>query len=60
MKVFVISKLTIVESEVLSEYIESQFIKTDLRNRKLITQAKQIKHENALSNNKNQKEVKHD
>ena len=49
------------ESEVLSEYIESQFIKSDSRKRKLITQAKQIKHANAiLSNNNNQKEVKHD
>jgi len=48
------------ESEVLSEYIESQFIKSDLRKRKQSMQAKQIKHANAiLSNNDNQKEVKH-
>jgi len=44
------------ESEALSEYIESQFIKSDSRKRKLITQAKAVKHANAnLSNNKNQK-----
>lgn len=49
------------ESEVLSEYIESQFIKSDSRKRKQSMQAKQIKHANAiLSNNSNQKEVKHD
>ena len=49
------------ESEVLSEYIELQFIKTDLRKRKQSMQAKQIKHANAiLSNSNNQKdEVKH-
>lgn len=48
------------ESEVLSDYIESQFIKSDLRKRKQSMQAKQIKHANAiLSNNNNQKEVKH-
>jgi len=44
------------ESEVLSEYIESQFIKSDLRKRKQSMQAKQIKHVQAiLSNNNNQK-----
>ncbi len=61
MKVFVISKLTIVESEVLSEYIELQFMKTDSRKRKVIAQAKAVKHAQAiLSNNNNQKdEVKH-
>ena len=50
------------ESEVLSEYIESQFIKSDSRKRKQSMQAKQIKHAQAvLSNNNNQKdEVKHD
>ena len=48
------------ESEVLSEYIELQFIKTDLRKRKQSMQAKQIKHANAiLSNNNNKKEVKY-
>ncbi len=47
------------ESEVLSEYMELQFIKTDSRKRKLITQAKAVKHANALSNNNNQKEVEH-
>jgi len=48
------------ESEVLSEYIESQFIKSDLRKRKAITQAKQIKRANAnLSNNNNRREVNH-
>jgi hypothetical protein len=42
------------ESEVLSEYIESQFIKSDLRKRKQSMQAKQIKHVQAvLSNNNN-------
>jgi len=42
------------ESEVLSEYIESQFIKSDLRKRKQSMQAKQIKHAQAvLSNNNN-------
>jgi len=48
------------ESEVLSEYIESQFIKSDSRKRKQSIQAKQIKHAQAiLSNNDNQKEVKY-
>ena len=48
------------ESEDLSEYIESQYMKTDLRKRKQSMQAKQIKHAQAvLSNNDNQKEVKH-
>ena len=48
------------ESEVLSEYIELQFIKTDSRKRKQSMQAKQIKHANAiLSNNNNKKEVKY-
>lgn len=44
------------ESEVLSEYMELQFIKSDSRKRKLITQAKAVKHAKAiLSNNNNQK-----
>ena len=49
------------ESEVLSEYIELQFIKTDSRKRKQSLQAKQIKHANAIlsNNNNNKKEVKH-
>ncbi len=48
------------ESDVLSEYIELQFIKSDSRKRKQSMQAKQIKHVQAiLSNNNNQKEVKH-
>ena len=48
------------ESEVISEYIELQFIKSDSRKRKQSMQAKQIKHAQAvLSNNDNQKEVKH-
>ena len=42
------------ESEVLSEYIELQFMKTDLRKRKQSMQAKQVKHVQAvLSNNNN-------
>ena len=49
------------EREVLSEYIELQFMKTDSRKRKVIAQAKAVKHAQAvLSNNNNQKdEVKH-
>jgi len=47
------------ESEVLSEYIELQFIKTDLRKRKKSMQAKQIKHAQAVLSNNNKKEVKH-
>jgi len=46
------------ESEVLSEYIELQFIKSDSRKRKQSIQAKQIKHANAIlsnNNNNNQK-----
>ena len=45
------------ESEVLSEYIELQFIKSDSRKRKQSMQAKQIKWINAnlSNNNKNQK-----
>ena len=50
------------ESEVISEYIELQFIKSDSRKRKQSMQAKQIKHAQAIlsnNNNNNQKEVKH-
>jgi len=43
------------ESEVLSDYIELQFIKTDSRKRKQSMQAKQIKHANTLFINTNQK-----
>ena len=46
------------ESEVLAEYIELQFIKSDSRKRKQSMQAKQIKWINAnlSNNNNNQKE----
>jgi len=50
------------ESEVLSDYIESQFIKSDSRKRKQSCMAKQVKHAQVLSNNNNNNqkdEVKH-
>ena len=47
---------SIKESEVISEYMELQFMKTDSRKRKVIAQAKTVKHAKAiLSNNSNQK-----
>lgn len=47
------------ESEAIADYIEKQLARSDSRKRKVILQARAVKHEKALSNNNNQKEVKH-